>query len=149
MTLADLALLLVGFFVFVQATRTRHKALANGIRDGFGATPPEAPMPFAATAMLASRPARLRCPRARPLIAWARDAVRDPRVTLRITGNTDGIAADVDPATGSAALLAADRARAVAAALARVVRPVAHRHRQRDRRQAAPVASPRLCGGAP
>ena len=47
-----------------------------------------------------------------------RGELRDPRVALRITGATDGSAADIDRATGSAALLANDRARAVAAALA-------------------------------
>ena len=35
-----------------------------------------------------------------------------------MTGQTDGSAADVDPATGSAAILAADRARVAAALLA-------------------------------
>jgi hypothetical protein len=43
MTLADLALLLVGFFVLIQATQSvdRH-ALAKGIRAGFGAATPSA-----------------------------------------------------------------------------------------------------------
>jgi hypothetical protein len=39
-------------------------------------------------------------------------------VTLKISGTVDGSASDVDPATGSGAVLAADRARNVAAALA-------------------------------
>lgn len=123
-TLADLALLLVGFFVFVQAAQhLDQQALAKGIRDGFGASAPvEEPMPVAAAAMpgfavgsaiLPASPAAL--------TVWARDAIRDPRVTLKISGGTDGSATDIDPATNSAALLAADRARAVAAALAPVV----------------------------
>jgi hypothetical protein len=51
----------------------------------------------------------------------AGEAVSDPRVSLRVTASVDGTARDVDPETGSAAVLAADRARAVAAALAPVV----------------------------
>jgi hypothetical protein len=44
---------------------------------------------------------------------------------LKVSGETDGSAGDVDPATGSAAVLAADRARTLAAALAaaHVVQP--------------------------
>ena len=59
------------------------------------------------------------------VIAWARAAASDPRVTLKVSGETDGTPADVDSATGSAAVLAADRARTLAAALAaaHVVQP--------------------------
>ncbi len=39
---------------------------------------------------------------------------------LTVTGSTDGTPADIDRVTGSAAILAADRARTVAAALAAV-----------------------------
>lgn len=129
MTLADLALLLVGFFVLLQANQQLDKtALASGFRAGFGASagasetraPPE-PMPVAAAAMLNFAPGAATLPAAPDsLIAWAREAARDPRVTLKVTGSTDGTPADVDPATRSAAVLAADRARAVAAALAPV-----------------------------
>ncbi|MCM8731249.1 flagellar motor protein MotB [Hephaestia sp. GCM10023244] len=123
-TLADLGLLLVGFFVFVQATQNLDKrALANGFREGFGAAPAPAapdPMPVAAAAMLNFAPGSATLPGAPDgLVAWARAATGDPRVTLRIAGSVDGSAADVDAATGSGAVLAADRARAVAAALAR------------------------------
>ncbi len=126
-TLADLALLLVGFFVLVQATQAvDRKSLANGLRAGFGAaamppdSPAAAPMPVGASAVsgFAKGASELPAP-PEALIAWARDALRDPRVTLTITGSVDGTQADVDPATGSGALLAADRARAVAVALAR------------------------------
>ena len=41
---------------------------------------------------------------------WAREALADPRVRLSIVGSTDGSAADVDPVTHSAVVLAADRA---------------------------------------
>jgi len=125
MTLADLALLLVGFFVLLQANQQLDKtAFASGFRAGFGASadkaPPE-PMPVAAAAMLNFAPGSATLPAAPDsLIAWAREAARDPRVTLKVTGSTDGTPADVDPATRSAAVLAADRARAVAAALAAV-----------------------------
>lgn len=124
MTLADLALLLVGFFVLVQASQhLDRKTLARGIREGFGgATGPVAtpePIPMAAAAMMNFAPGSAALPSAPAgLIAWAREAVRDPRVTLKISGSADGSAADVDPATGNGAVLAADRARAVAAAFA-------------------------------
>jgi flagellar motor protein MotB len=122
MTLADLGLLLVGFFVFIQASQNLdQKALAKGIREGFGADTivPE-PMPVAAAAMLNFAPGSAVLP-ASPagLIAWAREATRDPRVTLKISGSSDGSPADVEGATGSNAVLAADRARNIAAELAR------------------------------
>ena len=51
MTLADLALLLVGFFVFIQASRhLDNQALARGIREGFGAQ-----------ARVRRRPSAIRC----------------------------------------------------------------------------------------
>lgn len=127
MTLADLALLLVGFFVLVQASQTiPRQALARGIREGFGATEPRSqaspvadPMPVGVGAMAGFMPGSSSLPHATDsLAAWAGDALRDPRVTLRITGFVDGSTADVDPVTGSGTLLAVDRARAVAQALA-------------------------------
>lgn len=136
-TLADLALLLVGFFVFIQANNhlDGHK-LAQGFRAGFGiehavepATAPDLtpdPMPVAAAAMLDFAPGSATLPQSPAgLIGWARAAAADPRVMLKVSGETDGSAQDVDPASGSAAVLAADRARTVAAALAaaHVVQP--------------------------
>jgi flagellar motor protein MotB len=127
MTLADLALLLVGFFVFLQASQhLDRKALAQGIRKGFGveSLPPvpsrqPEPMPLAAAAMLDFAPGSAVLPTSpASLVAWTREAARDARVTLRITGSVDGTAGDVDPASGSGAILAADRARAVAVAIA-------------------------------
>ncbi|WP_260597353.1 flagellar motor protein MotB [Sphingomonas endolithica] len=121
MTLADLALLLVGFFVFVQAITLDRQALAQGIRAGFGVRAAIEPaMPVAAAAMLNFAPgsATLPSPSA-GLVAWAREATRDPRVTLTITGGANRSARDVDPGTTSGTILAIDRARAVAAALAR------------------------------
>lgn len=129
-TLADLALLLVGFLVLVNASqRIDRHALARGFRQGFGAkeapvsiVPPPPPMPVAAAtgpdfAAGSAVPDTTSIGAPTGLIDWARSAGRDPRVLLTITGSVDGSAADVDPATGSAPLLAADRARAVAAAL--------------------------------
>lgn len=119
-TLADLALLLIGFFVLIQANqRLDKRALAQGFREGFGVTErvPE-PMPVAVAAVdsfdvgssvLPVVPA--------PVLAWARDSLRDPRVRLKISGAVDGSAGDVEAVTASGAMLAADRARAVAAAL--------------------------------
>lgn len=123
-TLADLALLLVGFFVLIQASQhLDSKALARGIREGFGGSAGPAaasdPIPVAAAAMMNFAPGSVALPSTPAgLIAWAREAVRDPRVTLKISGSADGSPTDVDRLTGSGAVLAADRARAVAAALA-------------------------------
>lgn len=117
-TLADLALLLVGFFVLLQATQQLdRRALARGIREGFGVTAAE-PMAVSAGALngFAAGSAALPTPPA-PLIGWAREALRDPRVVLRITGAVDGTPRDVDPLTRSGAVLAADRARATAVVL--------------------------------
>ncbi|WP_231420573.1 MULTISPECIES: hypothetical protein [unclassified Sphingomonas] len=123
MTLADLALLLVGFLVLVQASQhLGARDLAKGIRKGFGANVAEpTPMPVAAAGMLDFAPGSAIMPTSPgALVAWAREAGRDPRMMLTVTGSTDGTPADVDPTTGSAAILAADRARAVAAALSAV-----------------------------
>lgn len=127
MTLADLALLLVGFFVLLQAHGSDDRALAGALRARFGdAAAPPRPMPVAAAASEDFAPGSAVLPRAPgALLDWARDAVRDPRVSLAITGGVDGSAADVDPATGSGVVLAADRARALAAALAPVSRRLA------------------------
>ena len=141
-TLADLALLLVGFFVLLQATQhLGGQALARGLREGFGA--PEAPaIPVAAAGVLdfATGSATIRSSPA-DVVAFARDAARDPRVQLTVTGSTDGTPADVDPATGSAAILAIDRARAVAAILAAAApRRIVIQTAARPGRRAAMVA---------
>ncbi len=118
-TLADLSLLLVGFFVFLQANRVEPAKLAAGIRAGFGvrAEAPAMPVEIAAANGFATGSA---VPGDMAgAIEWARTATRDPRTRLRVTGEVDGSAADVDPATGSGAILAADRARIVAANLVR------------------------------
>lgn len=125
-TLADLALLLVGFFVLLQANQSVDRAaLADGIRAGFGAAPgAKAPDPLAVAAagVFDFAPGSAVLPGSGDgLRHWAGEAVSDPRVSLRVTASVDGTARDVDPETGSAAVLAADRARAVAAALAPVV----------------------------
>lgn len=125
MTLADLLLLLVGFFVFLQANRTLDaKAIGDGIRGGFGIVTAVRPMAVEATAMSGFAPgSALVTVSPDAAIAWAREATRDPRTIITIVGQTDGSATDVDPATGSAAILAADRARATAALLAGAVPP--------------------------
>jgi hypothetical protein len=119
-TLADLSLLLVGFFVFLQATRVDPASLAAGIRAGFGkseAVP--APMPVDIATATGFAPGSATLADTGAAVEWARGAVRDPRTRLRITGEVDGSEADVDPATGSGPILAADRARAVATLLIR------------------------------
>lgn len=114
-TLADLSLLLVGFFVLLQANRTLDtSALAAGIRAGFSA-PDAVPMPLEAAAIDGFARGSARLPPAHAsALRFVRDAARDPRIAVTLTGGTDG---DVDAATGSAAILANDRARAVAVAL--------------------------------
>jgi flagellar motor protein MotB len=122
-TLADLSLLLVGFFVFVQATqqqdaRTR-AALAAGIRDAFGGDgrvqAEKADTPLAANIVDGFAPGSARPGALTALDTWAADATRDPRTALVVTGYADGSAAD--RLDGSALALAAARATAVAAAL--------------------------------
>lgn len=126
-TLADLALLLVGFFVLLQANQSLDRtALAKGLREGFGggavAEPRAEPMAVAAAAAIDFTVGSSRLGALPPTtLDWARGAMRDPNVTLKITATVDGSAADVDPVTGSGAVLAADRARAVAVALAGVI----------------------------
>src|SRR5438105_3210138 len=104
MTLADLALLLVGFLVLVQATQLDRRSLAQGLREGFGAPPPPAePIAVAAAGVSGFAPSSAALPGSpEALLQWSRDALRDPRVSLRIEGATDGTAGDVDQATGSA-----------------------------------------------
>jgi len=112
MTFADLALLLVGFLILVQ-TLDRDK-LAAAMRAGFG----EPGLPVAAAGLAGFAPGSAALPRPpRDVADWALDAVRDPRVALTLTGEATGGANDADPATGSPAILAADRARNVATAL--------------------------------
>lgn len=127
-TLADLALLLVGFFVLVQSRQLDHRALAEGLRAGFGVTAPvpatAEPLPLSIAAMLDFAPGSAALPSSPDsLAAWARTALADPRVTLTITGSIDGTPADVDRLTRNGAVLAVDRARAIAAALSDVVPP--------------------------
>jgi hypothetical protein len=118
-TLADLALLLVGFFVLVQATD--RQALARGLREGFGGQPatstaiatPADPIPLASAAA-GFAPGSAKIVITDGLLDFAMESLRDPRVTLRIAGSAEGTLADSDPTTGSAQILASDRARATA-----------------------------------
>ncbi len=116
-TLADLALLLVGFFVLIQASRTDSRALAQSVRRGFApvAMPEEPPLPVAANRLTGFAPGSATLPPAtQEMIDWARTQLRDPRVRLTVTGSAGAEAGDVDPGTRSAVVLAADRARALA-----------------------------------
>jgi outer membrane protein OmpA-like peptidoglycan-associated protein len=120
MTLADIALLLLGFTVLIQATAAPdQRAIARGLREAFGAEAAP-PIPLASSAV-AFAPGSAAPADTRALVAWAADAARDPRVAFTVTGATDSTPADSDPPTGSATLLAADRARAVAALIAPLV----------------------------
>lgn len=119
-TLADLCLLLVGFFVFVQASQLDKQQLAAAIRKGFDAPPPAAePITLDRAAVRGFAPGDATLPPMAHLIDWAREAAADPRTTITVTGSTDGTESDRDALTLSAPILAADRARAVAAALVR------------------------------
>jgi len=122
-TLADLGLLLVGFFVLLQAEQSNDRgAITRALRDTFGGTALPAavqPLPVAAAAVDGFSAGDSRLPQfPAALIRWAREQGQDDRTVLTVVGSTDGSDADVDPATGSASLLAVDRARAVAGALA-------------------------------
>lgn len=125
MTLADLFMLLVGFFVFLQANQTLDaRTLAEGLRAGFGIAEDTPPMPVDSAAIGGFAPGSASLPGAPPeALAWAAEAARDPRTTITLVGQTDGSREDVDTATGSAAILAADRARVAAIALSQVVAP--------------------------
>ena len=115
-TLADLSLLLVGFFVLLQA-RADHPAIARALAARFSGE--AAPVAVAAEAVHGFAPGSAALPPdARRLERWAAQQLADPRVALTVTGGVDGTPADVDPPTRSGDLLAADRARAVAAVLA-------------------------------
>ncbi|MCW4462489.1 flagellar motor protein MotB [Sphingomonas sp. BT-65] len=118
-TLADLALLLVGFFVLLQANRELDRAtLLAGLRAGFGIEEAVVPPMAVAAARVEGFAEGSAVADMSGAILWARGAARDPRTRIAITGSAEG-ARDIDPATGSAAILAADRARTVAAALVR------------------------------
>jgi hypothetical protein len=119
-TLADLCLLLVGFFVFVQASQLDKRQLAAAIREGFDAPLPVAePITLERAAVRGFAAGDAAPPPMAHLIGWVREAAADPRTTITVTGSTDGSEADRDPLTLSAPILAADRARAVAATLVR------------------------------
>lgn len=118
-TLADLALLLVGFFVLLQANQVDPNTLAAGFRAGFGIKEQTPAMPVDLAAVNGFAPGSAQLPDGAAALAWARTAASDPRTRLRIIGEVDGSPADVDPVTGSGPILAADRARAVAAMLVR------------------------------
>lgn len=121
-TLADVMLLLVGFFVFLQANTTLDaRQIAGGLREGFGLAA-DAPMAVDGNAVYGFAPGSAVLP-PNDVTGWVRTALADPRTILRVTGGTDGGSQDVDTATGSPAILAADRARAVAALIARDVPP--------------------------
>lgn len=122
MTLADLALLLMGFFVLMLALERREKledgALARGFRGGFTdqAALPAQPIALAANAVSGFAPGSAALPASpEALIAWAREAASDPRTMLLVTGSADG--STEDRRDGSALALASARAAAVAAAL--------------------------------
>lgn len=124
-TLADLSLLLVGFFVFLQATAHKPKqqqaAIEAGIREAFGGDA-QARLAVDANVVTGFAPGSAALPRDAAAIAgWARDALGDPRTKLVVTGYADGTPAD--QLEGSALALAGLRADRMAAALHGAVPP--------------------------
>lgn len=122
-TLADLALLLVGFFVFLQATSYKPKseqtAIQAGIREAFGGA---AAARLAVDAnVIAGFPAgSARLPRdIAAMKDWARGALADPRTHLVVTGFADGTS--VDQLDGSSLALAGLRADTIVTALHGVI----------------------------
>jgi len=104
-TLADLSLLLVGFFVFLKASETDPRALAAQIRAGFvEERAPAMPVDIAAVGGFAVGSAEI--VDASAALDWARSAARDPRTRLHVTGEVDNTPGDVDPLTGSGPILA-------------------------------------------
>ena len=100
-------------------------ALVQAIRAGLtDAPPPPMAVEMAAVAPFAAGSATPPPASLASAIAWARGAARDPRTRVELVGATDPHG-DTDVLTGSAPLLATDRARTVAAALvhAGAVRP--------------------------
>jgi flagellar motor protein MotB len=124
-TLADLSLLLVGFFVFLQATshkpQPEQEAIQAGIRQAFGGVG-AAPLAVEANAITGFNSGSAALPRDRAAIAaWVTDALADQRTRLIVTGYADG--SPGDRANGSAMALAGRRAEAAAAALGGTVSP--------------------------
>lgn len=118
MTLADLALLLTGTLLLFQALGQQRAAATAGIRQAFAGQDQPPALALAAAGIDGFAPGSAVLPRSPAgIIAWSREALTDPRVMLTVTGSSDATANDVDGETGSAALLAADRARAVLKAL--------------------------------
>lgn len=120
MTLADLSLLLVGFFVFLQATAhqaaPQRAAIQAGIREAFGGDPAQR-LAVDANAIFGFAPGSAALPDGTAAAAaWAEAALADPRTFLIVTGYADGSAAD--RLEGSSLALAGLRADQVSAALA-------------------------------
>jgi flagellar motor protein MotB len=118
-TLADLSLLLVGFFVFLQATshkpQPEQAAIQAGIREAFGGLG-EAPIAVDANAISGFLPGSAALPVGnRALADWATEALTDPRTKLIVTGFADG--SSLDRASGSALALAGMRAETAASSL--------------------------------
>src|SRR5438045_3083895 len=97
-TLADLSLLLVGFFVFLQATsfkpRQQQAAIEAGIRNAFGGDS-EVRIALEANAVTGFAPGSATLPRDIGTVSsWAHDALADRRTNLTVTGYADGTPAD-------------------------------------------------------
>lgn len=128
-TLADLSLLLVGFFVFMQATahkpERQRAAIEASIRGAFGGNGNgngnANELAVQANSVDGFVPGSADLPiDIDSLSAWARDALTDPRTRLVITGYADGSVSD--QLASSSLALAGLRAEAVADTLTGVAR---------------------------
>jgi outer membrane protein OmpA-like peptidoglycan-associated protein len=131
MTLADLSLLLLGFFVMIQAAQSRGpesaRNFARGLRmafDGGDAStrlklaPSPSPLALEANVMTGFAPGQAVLPASpQDIIDWVRDTTGDPRSRLIVRGHADGTIGDVESTTGSGLALASRRAEALASAI--------------------------------
>lgn len=124
-TLADLSLLLLGFFVLIQASARdsapRRAAIAAGIRDAFGGS--NAPrIAVAANRLSGFAPGAAALPPAASaaLADWAKQAAADPRSLILITGHAspdEGLTLAAARAEAVALVVPVDRTRLRLAAI--------------------------------
>lgn len=121
-TLADLALLLVGFFVMVHAAEKKGatRQMADAVRGALGVTVARAQptgVALDADALTGFSAGDAALPKAIwPVAQWLKQAAADPRARVLVTGRSDDREAD---RSTSGLIIAASRADIVARALIR------------------------------
>lgn len=116
-TLADLALLITGFLVFIQANMRSPARVAAAMQAGFGGTRTPGPLAVASARVSGFAPGSAALPDTRAAAEWALNGMRDPRVRMTITGEWESAEADRPQKNASGMLLAVARCHAVAARL--------------------------------